>query len=210
MRKIILALALLMTAVWAHATPLNLTFLGFQQGGWQVGYPYSVSVNGGAAIDVMCDDWEHGGGPGDVWLANFTNLGTNDTSLLRFNQLPGALTLYDEAGWLLLQTQVTASDQWTDMNFAVWHIFDSSVALSPNAQYWLDQAQTEAQLGFPGVDFYRVKIYTPVNQYDTNPQGAQELLSLTPEPGTLTLLCSGLAGAFAFAQRKVTRLKRSR
>ena len=54
----------------------------------------------------MCDDWVHGGAPGDTWQANYTNLGTGNLSLLRFNQLPGALTLYDEVGWLLLQTEV--------------------------------------------------------------------------------------------------------
>jgi len=207
MRKLIVTTVVLMTATWVCASPLTRQCLAFQSGGWQVGYPYTVSANGSGPIDVMCDDYEHGGAPGDAWLANLTNLGSGNLSLLRFNQLPGAPTLYDEAGWLLLQTTVTPTSQWTDINFAVWYIFDSSVSLSPNAQYWLNLAQQEAQNGFPGVDFDRVGIYTPVNQYDPNMADAQEFLRIVPEPDTLTLLCSGLVGALAIAQRRIAKLK---
>jgi hypothetical protein len=171
-------------------------FIGFQPSGWQAGYPYSASINGGAAIPVMCDDWSHGGLPGDTWQAYYTNLGTMNISLLRFNQLPSALTLYDEAGWLLLQTPQNSS-QATDINYAVWQIFDSTAPSFGNSAYWLNQAQLEAQAGFPGVNFYQVGIFTPVNQYDSNPEGPQELLTIVPEPGTVLLFASGLAGLLA-------------
>ena len=194
MKKLALFIGLLAASVSAYAGPVTLDFIAFQSGGWQLGYPYSATVNGGSVIAVMCDDWVHGGVPGDTWPAYITNLGTGDLSLLRFNQMSGALTLYHEVGWLLLQTQVTQQDQWTDINFAVWNIFDSSVPLNPNAQNWLNMAQQEAVNGFPGTDFYRVLIYTPVNQYATNPTDPQELLTVIPEPGTLLLLGTGIVG----------------
>ena len=195
MKKLILLVGLLALTGSAYAGPVNMQFITFQPGGWQVGYPYTITANG-SPLAAMCDDWVHGGVPGDTWQANYTNLGTGNLSLLRFNQLPGALTLYDEAGWLLLQTRVTAPNQWTDINFAVWYIFDSSVYpyLSANALNWWNEAGLEAAKGFPGVNFTLVGIYTPVTQYDPNPNDAQEFPVLTPEPGTLLLVGSGLVG----------------
>jgi len=82
----------------------------------------------------------------------------------------------------------------------VWNIFDSSAPLPGNSLAWLHQAKKEAGLGFPGVNFAEVLIYTPLNQYgvDANgnldPNAPQELLQLVPEPGTLALLAGGLLG----------------
>ena len=192
MKKFILLIGLLTLTGSAFAGPVKINFTGFSAGGWQTGYPYYATVNGGSVIDVMCDDWYHGGLPGQTWQANYTNLGSKDLSTLRFNQMPGALTLYEEAAWLLLQTEVTPRNQWMAINFTVWNIFD------PNAPtegtYWLTLAQREAALGFPGVNFNSIAIYTPVNQYDRDPNGPQELLTIVPEPSTLLLLGSGPAG----------------
>jgi len=196
MRKLIFtAVGLLTLTLAAYAAPVDMVFYGFQAGGWPVGYPYYATVDGGPMVDIMCDDWVHGGLPGDTWQANFTNLGSGDLSDLRFNQMPDALTLYHEAGWLLLQTRVTQQWQWRDINFTVWHIFDPSVPLP--SPYWLYQAQREAQLGFPGVDFNEVGIYTPLDQYDPNPEDPQEFLHIVPEPGTVILVVTGLLGAMA-------------
>lgn len=201
MKKLLLVVGLLLAAGTICTGQVNVELLGFSGGQWQNGYPYSASINGSSPINVMCDDYAHGGLPGDEWPANLTNLGTGDLSLTRFNQLQNALTLYQEAGWLLLETQVEQQNQWQDMNGAVWYIFDNSAPLDQGAQFWLNQAEQEAQGGFKGVDFNKVEIITPTNQHDPDPNGPQELLTIvnggggtTPEPGTFILLGTGLLG----------------
>lgn len=210
MRKLVFLLVIFAASVSAYAGPVNVDFVNFGPSGqWQNGYPYWGDVQSLGFIALMCDDYTHGGSPGDQWLANITNLGTQNLSLTRFGNMNGALTLYDEAGWLLLETEVTGYNQWKDMNYAVWHIFDPSSPLDGGAQAWLTAAQNEAAKGFPNVNFNLVGILTPVDQYSTDPNGPQEFLYLVdgvppnvispnqsqsaPEPGTLVLVGTGLA-----------------
>lgn len=215
-RFALLLLMLLATSVLSFGQlQQEYQFLAWNQGDWQNGYPYEIEPvpNPLAQVfAVMCDDYAHGGVPGMQWEANVTNLGSDNIMLTRFNNIAGsnalyALTLYREAGWILQQTIDNPTSQWQSMNYAVWHIFDSQAPLLDNAQFWLTQAQNQAQMNFPGDNFDNVWILTPLNQHDTNPNGAQEFLYLgnsapvgegtdlqqqTPEPGTLVLLGSGL------------------
>ncbi len=143
-------------------------------------------------------------------LVNITDLGSNNLTLTRFGHMQSALgaAYYREAGWILLQTLVMPQSDYQDMNYAVWHIFDSAAPLDSGALAWLNAARAEAATGFAGVDFNGVFIITPVDQYDPNPNDPQEFLTIdprlgtssgatleaTPEPGTLLLLGTGLFG----------------
>ena len=186
MRKfLLLAVVLLFGAVSAYAGPMEFEFLGFTDGNWELGYPYYITPGPGSFIQaVMCDDYVHGGAVGDTWEANVTDLGTNNVSLTRFGHMESALGLayYHEAGWILLETVTTPMGQWMDMNEAVWHIFDPSSPIDAGGLAWLSAAQAEARLGFPGVDFNKVYIITPVDQYDPDPNAIQEFMYVGNDP----------------------------
>jgi hypothetical protein len=218
MRKLVVLAVLVLGAVYAYAGPTEFTFVAYSGGDWQNGYPYYITqTNGpvGQYYAVMCDDYAHGGMPGDQWEANITDLGSKNISLTRFNNLSGPnslypLGLYDQAGWILLQTTTEPTSEWQAMNYAVWHIFDPNAPLVGDAQSWLNAAHQEYTIGFPGVDFNKVYIVTPVDQHDPDPNSMQEFMYIgqdttggnskdqpsTPEPGTLILLGTGVCAMF--------------
>ena len=111
------------------------------------------------------------------------------------------LEAYEEAAWILLQTDVNAPNQWPDMNYAIWAIFNPTVRIDSTAQAWIDQAQSQAKKKFPNVDFSLVMIATPVD-INAPPTSDQEFMYITPEPGSLILLVSGALGMARLLRRK--------
>lgn len=188
------------TAAFADQAEVNFAGLGGQSQNGEYTYPYYLTINNGPQIPMICDDFLHSSNVGDTWLANLTNLGGGDMSNTRF----GNLTAYQEAGFLLMQINGSDQNEWGNINFAVWKIFDPDVNMggtpsgSLGPDYWYDLALTTDVSNF---DFSGVEIVTPTNAQDQN--GDQEFMYLTPEPGTLMLIGSGLIGLFSQRKRFV-------
>jgi hypothetical protein len=181
----ILPALLLAFASAVNADTLTLTGTGSAQVDGDYVYPYYLSVNGAASVDMMCLSFDNEISVGESW--NVT-----ESAPAGKDQL--------EAAWLLEDAAATPANDIADQ-LAAWSLF----ATGP---YPTMTTAANAQLALAGADYGSVDagnftLYTPVG-YDTNIPQTFIAETPIPEPTSLLLLGSGLLGLAAILFRKAT------
>ena len=169
--------------------------------------PYTGTVDN-ASMLIFCDDVFHHVNINEAVTANVSTI-AGGLTLTRFGGLSAATTLYEESFYLSTFLSSPAySASRADIQDAIWDLFAPG---GPNATLatvvgW----QTQASNNYSGKDYSSFKVYTQPspNQFD----GKQELftssstlgpgVTATPEPGTLAMLLTGMAGVVVARVRR--------
>ncbi|MFN0121197.1 MAG: PEP-CTERM sorting domain-containing protein [Blastocatellia bacterium] len=183
----------------AKADPIQVTL----SNQWNQNYngafvgPYTLTDAHGNVYAVWCKDFSIFT-PDEPWQVNGA---TTNGDLSGTRGGAAQAPLYQQAAWLINEA-LNANDPIVrgDIQWAIWNIFDAGVGINDAAQAWIDRAVLSA----PGSGLTAL-IFSPVNLTS----GPQEYIGIltgpkgeVPEPGTMILLGTGLAGLYARKRRK--------
>lgn len=183
MKKAALVIIALAFGLAAHADTLNFVSTGNNQAGGSYAYPYNFSIDGSSKLTpLMCLSYNNEITTGESWTVTLSNPST---------------VKEEEAAWLLLDAQKNPGNADSDQ-LASWSLFSNDVPMDAGAYTQLSLAG----IGYKSINPNDFVIYTPVNGTQSSGGTPQTFIGVAPEPFSLLLVGSGLAG-IAFMRRKV-------
>lgn len=185
---------MMLAATSAQAEPVRLlsvgnnTFRGYSAG------PYSATLNN-VPISMICLSFDRTVRVGQTWDVAVNSLDASGVANALYGAQANALNKYQRAAWLYDQI-TTNPDQAGAIQGAIWNIFNTGTPDNTASIRWFSLAMNA---NLSGYDFSRFRILTPT---DRSRNGAQENLTSVPEPATMLLLGTGLAGVAARFRRR--------
>jgi hypothetical protein len=184
----------------SNSATVNMKFLhpGSNASGGFYTYPYYFSVNGGTATAMMCDAFANHVSVGESWNAHVSGL-------LSGKGLFGKNVMAYKAAGLIFLGVINGSISATTGNWAVWNLFNHGITTN-SAVLALDNNALSSARYASSSEFKGLALYTAVGSSPGH--GPQEFIGYrssaisTPEPGSLTLLSTGLLGIASLVRRK--------
>lgn len=153
-------------------------------------YPYYLTVNGAPLQAMMCLGFNEHISGGETWQATVASVGSLDLST----------HLLDYQAAFLFQMALKDGGANSDVNAAVWYLFEGVPALDTGASSLVALAQSQSY--YQG-EFPSIILYTAIPGTESGTLGTAQNFFGTPEPGTLLLLGTGIVGFGSALRRRL-------